>query len=80
MPYDADVDIWMDGDYWDTKEFNELRRNWTRQHNFQTQYKDIKGKLWVLYSKNNSNGLDLYPWYNTPDGYLRFLHFLSINL
>ena len=63
VPYDQDVDIWMDGRLWDTPMFNQLRRNWTQKFGLYTEYRDERFKLWVLYNEKNKQGLDIWPWY-----------------
>lgn len=63
VPYDQDVDIWMDGRLWDTPMFNQLRRNWTEKFGLYTEYRDERFKLWTFYSGKNQQGLDIWPWY-----------------
>ena len=63
VPYDQDVDIWMDGRLWDTPMFNQLRRNWTEKFGLYTEYRDERFKLWTFYSDKNKQGLDIWPWY-----------------
>jgi len=63
VPYDNDLDVWMDGKHWGTPLFEEIRHKWTTVDKLYTTYKDNGGKLWVLYSKENGNGLDIWPWY-----------------
>ena len=63
VPYDNDLDVWMDGKHWDTPLFAKIRRKWSSVDGIYTEYKDGGGKLWVLFSKKNGNGLDIWPWY-----------------
>ena len=63
VPYDQDIDIWMDSRYWNTRQFNELRRNWTTKFGLYTEYRDERQKLWTFFSDTNLQGLDIWPWY-----------------
>ena len=54
VPYDQDTDIWMDGKFIGTPQFNQLLKNWTSLYGFYTEYRDGKGKLWGLYSPLNA--------------------------
>ena len=71
VPYDNDVDIWMDGKHWDTPLFNKIRRKWNSTDGFHMEFRDRGQKLWVRYSRRNSNGVDIWPWY-VRGGKVRF--------
>ena len=34
VPYDNDLDLWMNGTFWDSQLFTQIRHNWTAVHGF----------------------------------------------
>ena len=63
VPYDNDLDVWMDGKYWNTSLFAKIRRKWSSVDGINTMYFWGGGMLWVYYDKNIGNGVDIWPWY-----------------
>ena len=67
IPYDNDLDIMIDGEFWNTTLFSKIQEKWKSVDGFSIKLKDQGDKLWVLYSSTNGNLIDLWPWYVMGD-------------
>ena len=70
VPYDHDIDIYVDASVWGTPVMEEFLRVMNESHGFTHWFRDGGAKLWLLYSKANWNGLDIWPAYTTSDGFV----------
>ena len=62
IPYDQDLDIIVDKSFWNSTLY------WDFLHRLNTEYghtytiRDNGKKIWIMYSSNNSNSIDVWPY------------------
>ena len=63
IPYDNDLDLMVDGKFWNNSEFNSTIAALSENHEHECIYRDNGLKLTVYYSKKNKVGIDIWPFY-----------------
>lgn len=63
IPYDNDIDIIMDGVYWNTVVWEEIFDELTSKHGYYYLFAE-KYKVKLMYSTTNNITLDIWPYFN----------------
>jgi len=63
IPYDGDLDIIIDGSFWNTTDFWRVLRTLNETYGHTYEMRDHSNKLCISYSLTNSNKIDVWPFY-----------------
>ena len=62
IPYEEDLDLWIDGTFWKSERMEQFRKTLSKSYGLETMYKQGGDRLWILYSKKNYIGLGVWPY------------------
>ncbi|XP_066920725.1 ribitol 5-phosphate transferase FKRP-like [Clytia hemisphaerica] len=62
VPYDSDIDLYMDKDYWIQSHLSPIIENLRKTYGYRFEFHDGGMKMKVFYSHSNNNSIDIWPF------------------
>lgn len=83
IPYDVDIDLYVDHEAWKKLPMNKLIKEFDQKYGFGFQYHDRGDKLKIFYSKMNNNSIDVWPFKIITDhsqrAFVRIPHWSAVD-
>ena len=62
VPYDSDIDLYMDDDYWKEPQMLQIIENLRKTYGYRFEFHDGGMKMKIFYSHVNNNSIDVWPF------------------
>ena len=83
IPYDVDIDLYVDHEAWKQAPMNKLIKEFRQLYGFNFEYRDNGDKLKIFYSKMNNNSIDVWPFKVTTNlagrGFVHIPHWSAVD-
>ena len=67
VPYDSDMDLYMDVEYWKEPQMLQIVQKLQQKHGYRFEFRDSGKKMKIFYSNTNNNSIDVWPFKITLD-------------